>query len=159
MPLQDLVTWNSIIVIHTQNGFSKEGMRLFNLTRRAESKPDQATIVTVLQTCEDLVVGKLAETIHGLILKCGLFASVVIVTVLLSLYAKLGRLFDSHKVFEEIINPDRVAWTAMLAGYAMHGRGREAVELFESMVKAGEVPDQVSDKHICHIIWTKHLED
>ncbi|KAK3231927.1 hypothetical protein Dsin_003808 [Dipteronia sinensis] len=144
MSLQDLVSWNSIIVIHTQNGFAKEGMRLFNLMRRAEIKPDQATIVTVLQACEDLGVGKLAETIHGLILKCGLFANVVIVTVLLRLYAKLGRLFDSHKVFEEIINPDRVAWTAMLAGYAMHGRGREAIELFESMVKAGEVPDQVT---------------
>ncbi|KAK2660818.1 hypothetical protein Ddye_007351 [Dipteronia dyeriana] len=91
MPWQDLVSWNSIIVIHTQNGFTKEGMRLFNLMRRTEIKPDQATIVTVLQACEDLGVGKLAETIHGLIFKCGMFANVVIVTVLLSMYAKLGR--------------------------------------------------------------------
>ncbi|KAL5780789.1 hypothetical protein ACOSQ2_011526 [Xanthoceras sorbifolium] len=148
MPLQNLVSWNSMIAIHTQNGFTKEGMRLFNSMRRAEIKPDQATMVTVLQACEDLGVGKLAETIHGLILRCGLFANIVIVTALLSLYAKLGRLFASHKVFGEIINPDRVAWTAMLAGYAMHGHGREAIEFFEFMVKVGLVPDHVTFTHL-----------
>lgn len=145
---QSLVSWNSMIGIHTQNGFVKEGMRLFNLMRRAEIKPDQATMVTLLKGCEDLGIGKLADTIHGLMLRCGLVASVTIATALLSLYSKLGRLFASQEVFGEMINPDRVAWTAMLAAYAVHGRGREAVELFELMVKKDMVPDNVTFTHL-----------
>lgn len=40
--------------------------------------------------------------------------------------------------------PDTIAWTAMLAGYAIHGYGRQAIEHFEFMVQKGFEPDHVT---------------
>lgn len=45
-------------------------------------------------------------------------------------------------------DPDSIAWTAMLAGYAVHGYGREAIELFDAMVKKGQEPDHVTFTHL-----------
>ncbi|KAF5455702.1 hypothetical protein F2P56_025252 [Juglans regia] len=148
MPIRNIVSWNSMIMVYNQNGFPEEGVGCFNLMRLAGVEPDEGTVVALLQACEDLGVGKLAEGIHGVIFSRCLNANERIATALLNLYAKLGRLNASHKVFGEMINPDRVAWTAMLAGYAVHGCGRKAIELFESMVKEGLVPDHVTFTHL-----------
>ncbi|KAK9270425.1 hypothetical protein L1049_026004 [Liquidambar formosana] len=116
--------------------------------RSAGIKADQATMVALLQACTDLGIGRQAESIHGYIFTCGLNTDVRIATALLILYAKLGRLNASLDVFGEMKHPDRIAWTAMLAGYAMHGNGREAIELFELMVKEGVRPDHVTFTHL-----------
>ncbi|KVI07812.1 Pentatricopeptide repeat-containing protein, partial [Cynara cardunculus var. scolymus] len=49
--LPNLVSWNSIIKIHIQSGLSEKSILYFNLMRRAGIYPDQATIVTILQSC------------------------------------------------------------------------------------------------------------
>ncbi|KAL5175841.1 Pentatricopeptide repeat-containing protein, mitochondrial [Glycine soja] len=46
--------------------------------------------------------------------------------------------------FSEIGKPDKVALTAMLAGYAMHGQGKEAIEFFQMTVLEGMKPDHVT---------------
>ncbi|KAG6704707.1 hypothetical protein I3842_07G145800 [Carya illinoinensis] len=148
MPIRNIVSWNSMIMVYNQNGFPEEGVVCFNLMRLAGVELDEGTVVALLQACEDLGVGKLAEGIHGVLFSRCLNTNERIATTLLNLYAKLGRLNASHKVFGEMINPDRVAWTAMLAGYAVHGCGRKAIELFQSMVKEGLVPDHVTFTHL-----------
>uniref|UniRef100_A0A5B7B3X4 DYW domain-containing protein n=1 Tax=Davidia involucrata TaxID=16924 RepID=A0A5B7B3X4_DAVIN len=148
MPMPNLVSWNSVVAIHVQNGFSDEAMGLFNSMRRAGIKPDQATMVTLLQGCADLGVGKLADAVYGFIFSYGLISDTNIATALLSFYAKSGRLRSSYEVFVDMNNPDRIAWTAMLAGYAVHGYGRDAIELFNLMVKKGVEPDHVTFTHL-----------
>ncbi|XWS14410.1 hypothetical protein CRYUN_Cryun35bG0007000 [Craigia yunnanensis] len=106
MPLQYLVSWNSMIAIYTRNGLAEESMGIFIMMRRAVVEFDQATMLTVLQACENL------------------------------------------GVFGEIIYLDKVAWTAMLAGYAVHGYGKDAIKLFEVMVKKGIQPDHVTFTHL-----------
>ncbi|KAF8405479.1 hypothetical protein HHK36_010385 [Tetracentron sinense] len=148
MQVKNLVSWNSIVSIYTQSGFADEGISLFNLMRNAGIKPDRATLVTLLQACADLAAEKQAKAIHGYILSCGFNTDFAVTTVLISVYAKSGRLHDSNEVFGEMKYPDRIAWTAMLAGYAMHGHGREAIEVFDLMVKEGVSPDHVTFTHL-----------
>ncbi|XVF73938.1 hypothetical protein PTKIN_Ptkin13bG0021100 [Pterospermum kingtungense] len=147
-PLQNLVSWNSMIAIYNQNGLADRSMGIFIKMRRSSVEFDQATMLTVLQGCENLGVRNLAGSIHALIFRFGLVANVTIATALLNLYAKLGCLHASTKVFGEIIYLDRVAWTAMLAGYAVHGYGKDAIKLFEVMVKKGIQPDHVTFTHL-----------
>ncbi|KAL5557789.1 hypothetical protein UlMin_034000 [Ulmus minor] len=147
-PVQNIVSWNLMISVPSQNGYAEVGIANFNKMRRAELKPDDGTMVGLFQACEGLGVGKLAEGIHGFVVSFGLYANVNVATALLDLYAKLGRLDDSRKVFEELVCPDIVAWTAMLAGYAVHGRGKEAVEFFENMVMKDVQLDHVSFVHL-----------
>ncbi|EOY15161.1 hypothetical protein QUC31_000397 [Theobroma cacao] len=148
MPLQNLVSWNSIITVYTQNGLAEESMGIFIMMRRAGVEFDQATMLTVLQACENLGVRNLAGSIHGLILRFGITVNVTIATALLNLYSKLGCLQASSKVFGEIIDLDSVAWTAMLACYAVHGYGKDAIKLFQVMVQKGVQPDHVTFTHL-----------
>ncbi|KDP36860.1 hypothetical protein JCGZ_08151 [Jatropha curcas] len=148
MPVQNSVSWNSVIAVHVQMGLAEEGMKYFIMMRTAMFVSDQATLVILLQACENLGVRKTVEAIHGYIFSCGLNMNLAIATALLKLYANLGVLSTSRKVFQEMINPDAVAWTAMLAAYAVHGCGKEAIEHFEFMVRGSLVPDHVTFTHL-----------
>lgn len=149
MPVQNSVSWNSVIAIHTQNGLVERGFWLFKLMRRAGVDPDQATIMTLLGGCANLAtncdIRELGEGIHGYVHRCGFSEDINIATGLLSFYAKWGGLNQSRKLFGEMKAPDLVGWTAMLAAYAVHGYGRESIELFELMVNGeGLEPDHVT---------------
>ncbi|KAF2324743.1 hypothetical protein GH714_016588 [Hevea brasiliensis] len=148
MPLQNSVSWNSVIAVLVQMGLAEEGMRYFIMMRKAAIVADQATLVTLLQACENLGVRKLVAAIHGYIFSCGLNMNLAIATSLLKLYANSGILSASQKVFGEMTKPDAVAWSAMLAGFAAHGCGKEAIDLFELMVREGVVLDHVTFTHL-----------
>ncbi|KAF9595550.1 hypothetical protein IFM89_000638 [Coptis chinensis] len=66
---------------------------------------------------------------EGIKLKCQLLAS------LIDIYVKCGGLKFAYKVFN---SPDSCKqalwpWNAMIGGFAMHGRSKEAIDLFERM--------------------------
>ncbi|KAI3797025.1 hypothetical protein L1987_39715 [Smallanthus sonchifolius] len=146
--LPNLVSWNSIIKIHVHNGVLENGVLYFNMMRRVDVYPDQATIVAILQGCGDIGVGKVVDAFHGNVLCSGLDKSVPTMTALLNVYAKSGRLTASCEVFKGMKEPDMIAWTAMLAAYAMHGYGRHAIDHFDVMVKKGFEPDHVTFTHL-----------
>ncbi|KAL2468178.1 Pentatricopeptide repeat-containing protein [Forsythia ovata] len=148
MPKPNLVSWNSIIMVLVQNGVYIEALEVFKLMRRIDIKPDQATMVSLLQGCGDIGVTKLAEVVHGYILSAGLDENITIATAVLSVYAKSGRLDASCVLFREMKNPDRIAWTAMIGGYAFHGYGREAIMCFDQLVERGMKPDHVTFTHL-----------
>ncbi|KAL3734335.1 hypothetical protein ACJRO7_023650 [Eucalyptus globulus] len=139
MPIRSLVSWNSIIAVHAENESLMGGVSCFKLMRRNGIQPDDATLVALLQAfCS------LHNSRHGF------YGRTSTVTSLLDLYAKSGRLDALHRVFLEVRNPDSIAWTAMLASFAAHGYGSEAVTLFELMVKKGMKPDHVTFTHLLH---------
>ncbi|XP_061351531.1 pentatricopeptide repeat-containing protein At5g40410, mitochondrial [Gastrolobium bilobum] len=148
MPEQNMVSWNSMVAVCTQNGIPNEAVKYFNMMRLNALLPDEATMVSLLRASENLPLGRLVEAIHGAIFTCGLNENIKILTTLLNSYSKLGRFNASRKIFAEISKPDKVAWTAMLAGYAMHGRGKEAIEFFQRTVREGMEPDHVTFTHL-----------
>lgn len=68
-------------------------MGIFIMMRRAGVVFDQATMLTVLQACENMGVKNIAGSIHGLVSRFGLIANVTIATALSNLYVKLGTCF------------------------------------------------------------------
>ncbi|XP_039159580.1 pentatricopeptide repeat-containing protein At5g40410, mitochondrial-like [Eucalyptus grandis] len=150
MPIRSLVSWNSIIAVHAENESPMGGVSCFKLMRRNGIQPDDATLVALLQACESVGSIRLVESVHCIICRHGFYGRMSTVTSLLDLYAKSGRLDALHRVFLEVRNPDSIAWTAMLASFAAHGYGSEAVTLFELMVKKGMKPDHVTFTHLLH---------
>ncbi|KAF5193869.1 Pentatricopeptide repeat-containing protein [Thalictrum thalictroides] len=148
MSFKNLVSWNSVIAVHVQNGLSEEGIYRFNNMRIAGIEPDRATIVTLLQAFGDLAAIRPGRAIHGYIIGSGFNLDVPVGTALISVYSKCGSLDASYKLFIEMNNPDRITWTSMLASYSMHGHGREAIDCFNLMVKKGIRPDHVTFTHV-----------
>jgi len=49
-----------------------------------------------------------------------------------------GNLFAyADRAFSEIPNRGIVSWSAMIGGYAQHGHGKEALQLFNQMLRDG----------------------
>ena len=60
------------------------------------------------------------------------------------MYCKCGNIKDACKFFNTISDHNLVTWTAMIYGYAYHGLGREAIDLFNKAKEAGLEPDGVT---------------
>ncbi|KAL5706368.1 hypothetical protein ACHQM5_024545 [Ranunculus cassubicifolius] len=148
MCLKSLISWNSMIVVLVQNGFLNASFSYFNQMRRVGVDPDRVTFVTLLRGYGDLAAMRPGRAIHGYILSLGFSSDVPVGTALISLYSKCGNLDASHQLFVEMRNPDKVAWTAMLAVYAMHGHGSQAIDWFNLMVMEGIKPDHVIFTHV-----------
>uniref|UniRef100_A0A7N0T3J6 DYW domain-containing protein n=1 Tax=Kalanchoe fedtschenkoi TaxID=63787 RepID=A0A7N0T3J6_KALFE len=60
------------------------------------------------------------------------------------MYSRCGDVDESVKVFAEMGERNLWTWTALINGLAVHGRGGEAVEVFDRMVASGLQPDDIA---------------
>lgn len=100
--------------------------------------------VKLLQRCvkaKDLVVGR---QVYDHILRCGVKPNVYISNTLLKLYTHCGDVAGARQIFDKFTNKTLVSWNVMIAGYAHHGRTREAFTLFGHMQQGGLAPDKIT---------------
>uniref|UniRef100_A0A7N0T1R0 Pentatricopeptide repeat-containing protein n=1 Tax=Kalanchoe fedtschenkoi TaxID=63787 RepID=A0A7N0T1R0_KALFE len=68
---------------------------------------------------------------------------VFVSSALIDMYAKCGSVDSARMVFDRTIRKDVVV-CAMIVGYALHGQGGQALDLFNSMKQTGERPNDVT---------------
>lgn len=141
---QELVSWNSIISGFSLTKQSEEAQRFFSEMLDMGVKPDHFTYATVLDTCANLATIELGKQIHGQIIKQEMLGDEYISSTLVDMYAKCGNMPDSLLMFEKARKLDFVSWNAMICGYALHGQGLEALEMFERMQRANVVPNHAT---------------
>ncbi|CAM8985854.1 unnamed protein product [Rhodiola kirilowii] len=136
---KNIVSWNALIGGYTKNGLSNDPVNMFTEMQRL-LKPDGFTLACVLPAA-DLRKGL---QIHGYILRSWFWPDQHVANALLDMYVKCGALVLARSVFKSIIVKNLVSWTVMVAGFAMHGFGRESIETFNQMRKTGIEPNEVS---------------
>eukprot|EP01018_Ginkgo_biloba_P011610 Gb_41341 [translate_table: standard] len=95
------------------------------------------TYASLLRECiisKDVTESKRA---HARMIKTGFSQHVYLNTKLLITYGKFGLLVNARQVFDEMIERNEVSWNALIAGYAQHGQGEEALAIFYQMQQAG----------------------
>ena len=68
----------------------------------------------------------------------------VVGSALINMYAKCGRLSEARKVFDNLITKNLVSWNTILVGYAQHGFGKEALEIYNMMQSNGIKPNGIT---------------
>ncbi|XP_004149535.1 pentatricopeptide repeat-containing protein At4g02750 [Cucumis sativus] len=144
MQERNVVSWNSLITGYVQNGLYFEALNCFILMKQQGEKPDQTTIVCCLRASANLAALNVGVQLHHLTIKTGFGNDLFVKNAILTMYAKSGRVPEAENVFAEIKNKDVVSWNSLIAGYALNGCGKEAVELFEVMPLRGIIPDEVT---------------
>ncbi|WOK91541.1 pentatricopeptide repeat-containing protein [Canna indica] len=144
--VKDTVSWTAII-----SGFSLEckldkAFELFGEMRRdGRPPPNEYTISSLLSLCASAAVLEVGQQLHARAIVAGSNDDVMITSALIAMYSKSGIVEDAAQVFEGRNLDEVVSWTAMINGYAEHGRSTEAIELFDSMQQtAGMRPDAVA---------------
>ncbi|GFZ08367.1 pentatricopeptide repeat (PPR) superfamily protein [Actinidia rufa] len=125
MPKSDSVSWSAMIGGYARLGMSTDAVGLFR-------EMQVSGVLWSLGNGWSLILrGKKVP-------KC-----VELCNALIDMFAKCGDVDKALKLFRDMNGKTIVSWTSVIVGMAMHGRGLEAVSLFEEMREGGMVPDDV----------------
>eukprot|EP00253_Pinus_taeda_P034768 PITA_34768 len=143
MPERDVASWTVMIAEFAQSGRSVEALELFREMRASGVKPDPKAFASVLPACANLAALEQGEEIHEEINRSGC-QSAVLDSALVDMYAKCGKIVKARNLFDNMRQRDVVSWNTMIAGYAMHGLGKDAIRLFQQMECLGISPNHVT---------------
>ncbi|CDY52331.1 BnaA09g38800D [Brassica napus] len=143
MEVDDVVSWNSLVVECVREGYKEEALSLFGRMHERDMKIDEFTLPSVLNcfASSRTEMMKIASSVHCLIVKTGYGSYKLVSNALVDMYAKRGTMDSALKVFERMIEKDVVSWTALITG---NGSYEEALKLFCKMRAEGGIsPDQM----------------
>ncbi|KAL8457429.1 hypothetical protein ACS0TY_035329 [Phlomoides rotata] len=144
MPFKDEVSWSSLISGFCQKGHVEEALRLFHHYHLYNMSVDAFTISSILRALASSSNSNVGTQLHSYTIKVGSESDSSIGSSLILMYSKCGNIGDCDKVFEQMKGPDLVCWTTMITSYAHHGKGHEALQLFERMKRSKIKPDAVT---------------
>ncbi|KAF3437705.1 hypothetical protein FNV43_RR20461 [Rhamnella rubrinervis] len=144
LPQKDQVVCSSLVSGYTQNGYIEEAFFLFHYMRMSDLAIDSFIISSILGSITLLNKSSIGTQLHALIIKMGIDSDVYVGSSLVTMYSKYGSIEDCCKVFDQIEEPDLIGWTAMIVSYAQHGKGAEALRVYELMRSEGISPDSVT---------------
>lgn len=79
---------------------------------------------------------------HPHAIKIGLESETPVRNALITMYLNSGCVEDASKVFNRMTKRDVVSWNALIAGYAQHGHGEEALKFYCQMQHTGARQDK-----------------
>ncbi|XAR61614.1 hypothetical protein NMG60_11016080 [Bertholletia excelsa] len=139
----NVLSWTTMITCCTQNGKDMEALDLFREMQIVGVKPNSVTILCMIPACGNIVALMHGKAAHGFSIRRGI-SDVYLASALIDMYAKCGRVQLSRQCFDLMPVRNLVCWNALIGGYAIHGKDKEAIEMFHLMQKNGQKPDIVS---------------
>ncbi|KAK4804119.1 hypothetical protein SAY86_003936 [Trapa natans] len=142
---RDHITWSSMITAWAQNGYTEEALKVFaEFQHSMDYSVDDSMLSSCISACAGLAALDVGKSFHAFAFKIGFAFQFHIETSIIDMYSKCGTLKDAQKFFNENRDHNLVSWTSMMSGYANHGHGKEAVELFNEMREVGFAPDGIT---------------
>ncbi|XP_023545697.1 pentatricopeptide repeat-containing protein At3g04750, mitochondrial [Cucurbita pepo subsp. pepo] len=133
IPTRDIVSWNSLISGYAQNGDYVMVKSLFTRMFAENVKPDKVTMVHMISAVAEMGALDQGRWIHGLAVKIQIKIDAFSGSALIDMYCKCGSIERASVVFNQISEKDVTIWTTMITGFAFHGYGNKALELFSDM--------------------------
>ncbi|KAI5070415.1 hypothetical protein GOP47_0014758 [Adiantum capillus-veneris] len=139
---RDVVSWTAIIVANGQH--PREVLQLFQHMLLEGLMPNEFTYASVLTACASLKGLRIGQMAHHCLIEAGLEANVVVATALIRMYSRCVTVEEAVWVFDQAHVKDLVVWNAIIAMYAHHGLGKEALNLLKQMQQEGHTPDDIT---------------
>ncbi|GER57206.1 pentatricopeptide repeat (PPR) superfamily protein [Striga asiatica] len=144
-PVKNGSMWNAVIAAHVQNDRFREAFALFDRMREENVEMDKFVAASMLSACTGLGALKRAESIYEHIKRRGVHIDHKLATTIIDAFCKCGRIEKAREIFRELPSKGISSWNCMIGGFAMHGRGKDAVELFKKMESEKTVkPDYIT---------------
>ncbi|XP_042513991.1 pentatricopeptide repeat-containing protein At2g20540-like [Macadamia integrifolia] len=146
MPQRNSISWTAMISGYIRAGNPIQALELFQkMKSEGDDPPNATTIVAVLSACADIGALDLGRSIHSYISKTNLNSEdITLCNALLDMYSKSGILDWGAKIFHEMPKKDLFSWTTMISGFAFHGDGNSAIQVFCEMLRTGVSPNEVT---------------
>ncbi|AQK61700.1 Shaggy-related protein kinase kappa, partial [Zea mays] len=141
---RDAISWNSMISGYIYNGNLQEAMDCVWLMIHSGQIMDCCTFSIILNACASVAALERGMELHAFGIRSHLESDVVVESALVDMYSKCGRVDYASKLFNSMTQRNEFSWNSMIYGYARHGLGRKAIEIFEEMLRSRESPDHVT---------------
>lgn len=146
----DEVSMTVILVGFAQNGFEEEAINIFVNMVKAGTKIDANMVSAVLGVFGVDTSLALGKQIHLLVIKKGFDSNPFVSNGLINMYSKCGVLEDATEVFKQMPWRNSISWNSMIAAFARHGNGSEALQLYNVMKLEGVEPTDVTFLSLLH---------
>ncbi|KAL0316774.1 UNVERIFIED_CONTAM: Pentatricopeptide repeat-containing protein [Sesamum radiatum] len=145
MPVKNSAAWNAVIAAHVQNNRFREAFNLFERMRNENVAMDNFVAASMLSACTGLGALEQGEWIYDYIRSSAIEVDPKLATTIMDMYCKCGRLDKAFEVFNGLSSKGVSSWNCMIGGFAMHGKGKAAIELLKKMEAETMVtPDYVT---------------
>ncbi|XP_065870836.1 pentatricopeptide repeat-containing protein At1g26900, mitochondrial [Euphorbia lathyris] len=141
---KDIIIWNCMIDKYAKLGLLEQAIALLQVMKLQGIKPNSATLAGMLSACATSGSIKLGWYLIDYIEKEGMELDAVLGTALVDMFAKCGFLDKAIGIFDNMKDKDVKSWAAMILGYGVHGRARNAVDLLYRMEEEGFRPNEVT---------------
>ncbi|KAL1825301.1 hypothetical protein ACET3Z_012079 [Daucus carota] len=141
MPQRNTFSWTVMISGSTENGFLSDGIKYFSKMQENGMLPDKFTYSAIIQLCIGIECIDCGKSVHAQIVKRGFASQTFVSTSLLNMYAKLGQIEDSCRVFNNMEEHSEVSWAALISGLTANNLYYEAFSSFLTMRKEGVAPN------------------
>ncbi|XP_021911951.1 pentatricopeptide repeat-containing protein At4g21065-like [Carica papaya] len=139
------ISWSSIVTGYVQNGDYAYALQTFISMVDENIEVDKYTITSIISACANSGTLEFARQIHAYVQKIGHEMDAHLRSSLIDMYAKCGCLDDSWTIFGQTNDHNIVLWTSMISAFALHGYGKEAINLFKCMIDERiTVPNEVT---------------
>ncbi|KAL5713550.1 hypothetical protein ACHQM5_015614 [Ranunculus cassubicifolius] len=145
IPQKNVFSWNGLIAGYASKGSFSEVLRTFErMLVESDIRPNDVTLVYVLSACSRLGALALGKWVHIYVKNNALMGNVFVGNGLIDMYSKCGSIDAAVDVFNDMVSKDLITWNTMIGGLSTHGRGTDALKVFNQMMTIGEVPDGIT---------------
>ncbi|KAH7440418.1 hypothetical protein KP509_04G106200 [Ceratopteris richardii] len=144
LPVKDIAAWTVLISSYTEQGHGQEALNVFEQMKQEGIVPNAYTYACVLKACLAVNDTNKGQELHQAIRQDGYESNLYVGSALVQLYAKCGLLSEARKTFDKLLGRDVVVWTTLIAGFAEHGHGHDALDFFDDMRREGIVPTEAT---------------
>ncbi|KAM7475622.1 hypothetical protein LguiB_022865 [Lonicera macranthoides] len=133
-PKPDVFMYNTLIRGFTDSDSPKNSFVTFvDMCRRSINPPDSFSFAFILKAASNLRSLNAGIQLHCKSVKHGLNTHIFVGTTLVSMYAECGCVAFARKVFDEMLEPNVVAWNAVVTASFRCCNIKGAEELFNLM--------------------------
>ncbi|XP_004487896.1 pentatricopeptide repeat-containing protein At3g57430, chloroplastic [Cicer arietinum] len=141
---RDDVSWNSMIAAACRFEKWELSIHLFRLMLLEHVGPTSFTLVSVAHACSNLRNGLLlGKQVHAFMLRNDDWRTFTN-NALVTMYAKLGRVFEAKALFDVFDDKDLVSWNTIISSLSQNDRFEEALLYLHFMLQSGVRPDGVT---------------
>ena len=145
LPIRNVISWTALIAGYCRHGNVGKALGCFELMQHEGVSPNEITFSCILQACGNMGIIAKGQEVHTHIEREGMLGKwCMLDTALVDMYVKCGELAKAKQVLDQLPDRDVVTWTALIAGYAQHGSGKEVFHYLDQMQYEGLCPNEVT---------------
>ncbi|XP_022143534.1 pentatricopeptide repeat-containing protein At3g12770-like [Momordica charantia] len=143
---KNIYVWTAMVRGYVQNEDPDKALILFQEMQMKDGiVPNRISLISLLPACSSHAGLMNGKQIHGFAIRKEFNDDVSLCNALIDMYSKCGSLENARRVFEsDSFCKDAISWTTLISAFGLHGRGKEAIRLYNDMVELGIKPDPIT---------------